>query len=168
MVKRDLTTQIKNYSLVMKLVLFAFIILSPVIDFKNIQGMNNLIIKILLLAIIIGMCFVDFQLALIATIAFLILIINLNNNILNMSYNKQQIDNFYNGASPLDSHFSPPIQIPKDVDQTQNIICQNSSKSDINKDIISHYIDDKIKPYEVFISMMTDKTALEKAQGADM
>lgn len=165
MVKRDFTIQIKNYSLVMKLALFTFIILSPVIEFKYIQGMNNLIIKILLLAIIIGMCFVDFQLALIATIAFLILIINLNNNILNMSYNNQQFDNFSN---PLDAHFSSPIQIPKDVDQTQNIVCQNSSKTDINNDIISHYIDDKIKPYEVFISMMTSGTALEKAQGADM
>jgi hypothetical protein len=65
----------------------------------------------------------------------------------------------------LDQQFQAPVQIPKDIDQTQNIVCQNNRKNDINGDLITHYIDDKIKPYEVFIKMMTSDNALEKAQG---
>lgn len=154
----------KGYLLIIKFALFVFIILSPVVNFKFLQVLNNIVIKIILLTVIIGMCFVDFQLALIATIAFLILIINLNNNILQMS--SKQVDTFNNGgASLLDQQFQAPVQIPKEIDQTQNIVCQNNKKNDINNDLITHYIDDKIKPYEVFIKMMTSDNALEKAQG---
>lgn len=159
------TKLLKNYLLFLKVVIFAFIILSPVINFEAVSWLNNVILKVVLLGIIVGLCFVDFQLALLTTIAFLILIINLNNNILNMSSQTKHIDNFTN-TSQLDNQFSSPIQISKDIDQTQNILCNNNKKSNINEDLISHYIDDKIKPYEVFISMMTNNDALEKAQGS--
>ena len=163
MVKKSKNLDTKGYILIIKFALFVFIILSPVVNFKYLQVLNSIVIKILLLTLIIGLCFVDFQLALIATIAFLILIINLNNNILQMS--SKQIDTFNNGNSLLDQQFQAPVQIPKDIDQTQNIVCQNNKKNNINNDLITHYIDDKIKPYEVFIKMMTSDNALEKAQG---
>lgn len=165
MVKKIKQVDPKGYILIVKFALFVFIILSPVVNFTYLETLNNIVVKILLLTFIIGMCFVDFQLALIATIAFLILIINLNNNILKMLPSKQ-VDKFSNGGeSLLDQQFRAPVQIPKDIDQTQNIVCQNNRKNDINGDLITHYIDDKIKPYEVFIKMMTSDNALEKAQG---
>ncbi len=85
-----------------------------------------------------------------------------------MSY--KHVDTFENAtiSSPLDAQFQAPLQISKDIDQTQNIVCQNNNKNDINNDLITHYIDDKIKPYEVFIKMMTSDNALEKAQGDHM
>lgn len=165
------TKLLKNYLLVLKVTIFTFIILSPMINFRTVQFLNNVVIKIAILGIVVGICFIDFQLALLTTIAFLILIINLNNNILNMASQTKHIDNFYNyskqqPASPLDQQFANSITIPKEIDQTQNIVCQNSQKTNINEDLISHYIDDKIKPYEVFISMMTNEEVLEKAQGS--
>jgi hypothetical protein len=166
---------ISTYLLVLKLLLLIFIILSPILSFKGLLFLDNIVIKIVLLAIIIGFCFIDFQLALIATMAFLILIINLNNNILMASQGLQQhqqqyIDTFVNKEkqlNPIDLQFRPPIPvpIPDDIDQTQNIVCQNKIKTNVNESLLGLYIDDKIKPYEVFIQMMTDEHALDKAQG---
>lgn len=172
MVKLSTTTKnISTYLLVFKLLLFIFIILSPVISFKGLLFLDNIIIKIILLAIIIGFCFIDFQLALIATIAFLILIINLNNNILMASQKRPHVDTYVNKdkqLSPLDLQFQPPVKIPEDIDQTQNIVCQNTIKTNVNEDLLGLYIDEKIKPYEVFIKMMTDDKALDKVQGVTM
>jgi hypothetical protein len=61
--------------------------------------------------------------------------------------------------------FGPLVQDPL-VNKTANIVCQNQQvRNDINTDIINRYIDDKIKPYDVFIRMMTNEESLQKAQG---
>ena len=140
-------------------------------SFKKLAFLNNTFIKILLLACLILLCFIDFQLGLISTIAFLILIINLNNNIL-MATSKK-VDTFINGSiegdddkeSVLDIQFAEPVHLPVNIDYTQNIVCEARKNNDINNDLLNIYVDDKIKPYDVFIHMMTNDTALQKAQG---
>jgi hypothetical protein len=145
--------------LVVKGILVFFILISPFINYRFFLVANNIFIKVLLVVLIFAACFIDFQLALIATIAFMILIINLNNNILMTA-----VDTF------IDQYFEKPVTIPADVDQTQNlanVACRanQEKRNDINNDMLSFFIDDKIKPYEVFISMMTNEENLQKAQG---
>lgn len=160
-------TQLVYVSLFVKIVLLAYIIFSPLIDYKHLSFMNNVVVKVLLLAIIVAACFYDFQMALVATIAFLILTINLNNSIFKTGMaSGRSFEAFAPQPSPLDLQFANTVRIPQEVDQTQNLVCQNLSKSDINKDLLGLFIDDKVKPYEVFIKMMTNEEALEKAQGA--
>jgi hypothetical protein len=154
---------VEQIVLLLKVLLFTFIMLSPLMTVsKYLAFLNHSIAKVGLLAMICLFCFIDFQLALIATVAFLVLIINLNNNILV----KMQRDQFTdNKNSLLDAQFAPPITIPE-VKMTTNIVCQNQQpRNDVNEDMLSHYIDDKIKPYDVFIRMMTNEDALGKAQG---
>jgi hypothetical protein len=152
--------------LVVKAALFVFILASPFIDFKSFMFLNHTFVKIFLLVAIVIACFFDFQLALIATIAFMILIIHMNTNIL-MKTTETKIDTFANHTlSVLDQQFGQPTKIPDHIDQAQNIVCTNNQKNDMNEDLISHFIDDKIKPYDVYIQMMTSKDQLEKVQGA--
>lgn len=152
---------------VLKLLLFLFIALSPLFDLsKHMAFLNQTISKIILLALICLMCFVDFQLAIIATIAFLVLMINLNKNISKM--NTISRDAYTNAEIPqsyLDMQFAAPFNA-KGIDSTKNIVCVNDKpQNEINQDIMSRYIDDKIKPYDMFIRMMTSEDALDKAQG---
>lgn len=152
--------------MIVKVALFVFILASPFVDFKSFMFLNNTFVKIFLLVAIVLACFVDFQLALIATIAFMILIIHMNTNIL-MQTGKNTVDKFENKPdSLLDEQFGTPSKIPDHIDQTQNIVCTNNQKNDMNEDLIGHYIDDKIKPYDVFIQMLTSKEQLSKVQGA--
>lgn len=165
MVKRKDTKMIQNYIFMIKIVLFVFIAISPVLNFKVLSFLNNTFIKILLLTCIIILCFIDFQLGLIATIAFLIIIINLNNNILMST--QRRIDSFIDGEkSSLDKQFEKPVNFPVDIDTTQNIVCGDNKKNDMNSDLMNIYVDEKIKPYDVFIHMMTNDAALQKAQGS--
>lgn len=170
----NVNKEVKNFLLLFKIVLFVFIITSPVINFKHLALFDLVYVKMLLLAVIIGFAFIDFQLALIATIAFMILVINLNNNIL-MSVKDNFQENFQytplkaRGNAPddsdLDRQFQLPATVPKEIDQTQNIVCTNPVRRDMNTSLFGMYIDEKIKPYEVFIQMMTDEDKLRSIQG---
>ena len=149
-----------------KIVLFVFILLSPMISLhKHFSFLNHYVTKIVMLAVICALCFVDFQLALIATVAFLILVINLNNNISTIMNHKDKFEQQPEQQPAYNVQFGPLVQDPL-VNNTANVVCQNQQvRNDINNDIISHYIDDKIKPYDVFIRMMTNEESLQKAQG---
>lgn len=157
--------------IVLKLLLFLFIVLSPVMDLStHLSFLNHTFSKILMLALICIMCFIDFQLAIIATIAFLVLMINLNKNISKM--NNHEIRDAYTNSvvdkTYLDMQFAQPSQ-NLDIDATKNIVCNNQKpQNEINQDIMSRYIDDKIKPYDMFIKMMTTEDALDKAQGSKL
>lgn len=157
---------ITNLMMALKIILFMFILLSPLVNFqKHLSFMNSTVVKILLILVICIVCFIDFQLAILATIAFLILVISLNKNLSTMITK----DSFMNNTPPsrnlLDDQFSPPMQTPK---SNGNLVCgtHEVTSGQMNKEMLSHFIDDKIKPYDVFISMMTDEKALARAQGA--
>lgn len=63
---------------IVKIILLVFIIISPFLDFKSIMWANSTPIKIFLLVGIVLFSFVDLQASILAMIAFLCLIINLN------------------------------------------------------------------------------------------
>lgn len=125
--------------LIFKVILFVFVILSPVISYKAVATLNNIYFKISMLAFVVALCFIDFQLGIIAMIAFMILVINLNQKV---------FDGFeVQAAEPL------------------NFACEQPVQNNISNDLFNLFIDDKIKPYEVYVKMMTNETALDKAQG---
>ena len=154
--------------IVIKIFLFLFIVLSPLMDLsKHMMFLNHTASKIILLSIICIMCFIDFQLAIIATIAFLVLMINLNKNISKMTNPPIIRDSYVNASQPsyLDMQFAAPVKVDG-IDSTKNTVCMNDKpQNEINQDIMARYIDDKIKPYDMFIKMMTTEDALDKAQG---
>jgi hypothetical protein len=65
-----------------KVAFFVYILISPFFNYTHVSFMNNMFIKILMLGIIIAASFVDLQLAIIMTLAFLVLIINLNKDVI--------------------------------------------------------------------------------------
>lgn len=184
----DRTSQI---ILVIKFILVFFIALSPFLSFQSFQFLNTLPVKLILLIVIVASCFIDFQLAIIATIAFLICIINMNTSMLNSTYTQTQQnqgqqddtkrqDNFENWVKTnltqaqnlnekdtisLDTYFSKPVKSDiKDV--TKNLACKGQDVDPkVNESLMSRFIDEKIKPYDVYISMLTNKENLDKAQG---
>lgn len=67
-----------NKSDIVKIILVFFILTTFFIDFSALQFLNSTPVKLLLLMVIVIVSFIDFQVAIIAMIAFFIIIINLN------------------------------------------------------------------------------------------
>lgn len=64
--------------LAIKILIFIYIIISPFISYEWLSFINITPIKVILLVVIVILSFVDLQLAILAMIAFLILLVNLN------------------------------------------------------------------------------------------
>lgn len=152
---------------VIKVLLFLFIIIAPALDFTKVKFMDNIIIKILILLLIIAACFIDFQLAIILTIAFFILLININYDLLRMSFNKKETF----AAADYNQAFlnTPTTNIQPSVVHTsimpENWVCkgQEQLQYNTNNDLFNHYVDEKIKQYDVFLNMITSEEHLNNA-----
>lgn len=83
--------------LIVKIALLLYIVSSPLWNHSYISFANHLIVKIALLGVIIGVAFIDIQLAIICMIAFLVMIVNLN---------KAQLKDLSNKASVLQESMS--------------------------------------------------------------
>ena len=203
--------QIKDmFFLVLKVLIFLYIIASPFINPKNLSLLNTIPVKVLLLVLIVASAFYDFQLAILLTIAFFVLLIN---------FNRQQFSSLFPGSSaPAPAQVVPTPQVPvthlsqvspetiprkilpeiteKPTDnllvartplaiQMQDNItqviapytgetayefpnekCNTKPFEDtsISNHLINYYIDPKVKPYEVYIRMLTSSENLESAQ----
>lgn len=174
MAKKKVLNPELNPLLIAKVVVFISILVSPFINYTSLYFLDNLFIKAIFIIIIVYFCFIDFQLAILSTIALMILIINLNNNMLVLSNNKPKPEMF-GPEETLDSYFPKPMaQQHKDSNTdaesvgTHNLSCNMSEQNDINDDMLSFFIDEKIKQYDIYISMMTNKDNLEKAQGSHL
>jgi len=71
-----------NVLLTAKVAFFLYILMSPFINYKYLAFMNQIGWKVLLLVIIVAATFVDLQLSIIMTLAFLILMIHLNKDVI--------------------------------------------------------------------------------------
>lgn len=68
--------------LVVKIILLIYIVISPFISYKYMTFINATLVKILILLLIILVSFIDLQLAVLLMIAFLILLVNLNKELI--------------------------------------------------------------------------------------
>lgn len=139
--------------LYVKVALFAYIVISPFINYQYISFMNTLPVKILLLLALVGASFIDLHLAIIATLAFLVLMINMN-----YSYIQSKKKEF----------FSAPVPTPQKTDNMTEFpdTCQEYKPHDLSENLISMYIDPKIKPYEMYVKSLTTPEALEEASNS--
>ena len=164
--------------LICKILVFLYIITSPLINQnKYIPFMNTLVAKILFLILIIVTGFIDIQLSILLAIALFVMIIN---------FNKDKILKV-NQESHIHKSVSIPIlsenkNIQQRVDKVDkpdvipyvndtmydfpNEICNTQPFEDtsINTDLMSHYIDSKTKPYESYIRQMTNSECLNSVQ----
>lgn len=176
-----------------KAIVFLYIILSPFIDHqKYLSHMDNLLAKVVMLILIVSVSFYDFQLAILLTIALFVMIINFNKEQINKIFSvppktasipstpyviaQESIEKPQLMLSPS----STPIFEPFDLSAAQEVMPYESDimfkfpdatcntkpfeADGMSANLISHYIDPKIKPYEVYISMMTNQEKLDNAQ----
>jgi hypothetical protein len=178
-----------------KIAIFTFIITSPFYNVaETFAFANNIIVKVLFLALIVGVTFIDLQLAILLAIAFFILMMNLNNNVVinatapAPAYAYAHSPAAYSDAvtpyfdSEDDGSFGasitvPPVPLPPDhipetnsehVMQTmyefppaQCDTPHEANDSYMNETIMTYYLDEKIKPYEDFISQLTNEELLD-------
>lgn len=173
-----------------KVIVFVYIISSPFIDHqKYLSHMDTMLAKIIMLVLIVTVSFYDFQLAILLTIALFVMIINFNKEQINKIFVAPTVNATIPPVpyviSQEDRDILRPLEAPKfiepfDVQSAQEIHPYESDimytfpdascntkpfgPDAVSDNLISHYIDPKIKPYEVYISMMTNKDLLNDAQ----
>lgn len=142
-----------------KVAFFIYIVLSPFIPYKPIEFMNHTLFKVLFLILIVITSFVDLQLAIIMTLAFLILIINLNRDVVFGVKHK---------PPPVSEHFA--VNLPLIDPKTETAVnfpdrCDNfeEDRNRISQDLYDLYIDPKIKPYEEYIRALSNPQLIEQA-----
>jgi hypothetical protein len=134
-----------------KLITLAVLLTTPFWSYMKLGFLQHISFKVLFLIAIIALCFYDFQLALLLTIIFLVIIINGNH--------VKIVKSKLNGGSLIEDtkeEFNIAENLPNEE-------CSSFKKNEINKDLVAHYIDDKIKPYEVYIKMLVNEEALADA-----
>jgi hypothetical protein len=160
--------------LAIKLVVFVFIVTSPFYDGAKVFAFaKNDLVKFLLLLIVIGLAFVDLQLAILAAIAFFIILIYTLPTVVTAKE-----------LPPLQPMYTAPLLAPAsiihqeeedkpDVPQTMydfpDARCSvpvEANDAYVNESINNHYLDEKIKPYEQYIAQLTNEEFLESVSNA--
>lgn len=144
---------------VTKLVVVFYIIMSCLFDFnKKLTFLDNKLSKIILLMLVLIVLYHDLHLGILLVIAFLMLNIQLNVPIMTAM-----------DAKMLERFLSSQPDNVDTVDTNDKIIhktiapCDNEKKNEISQNILDYSIDTKVKPYEVFIKLMTTKDHLDSA-----
>lgn len=147
----------EKFILASKIVFFMYIVLSPFINHKYLVFLDNLYFKILFIIFIAIASFVDLDLSIILTLALLILVINFQKK------PKEHFNLKITPATPQPPPISYPVQIPPIVDFPDT--CSIIQEIDMSEDLMNHYIDPKIKPYENYIRQLSSKEHIEDASG---
>lgn len=172
--------------LAIKLVVFVFIVTSPFYNGAKVFAFaKNDFVKFLLLLVVIGLAFVDLQLAILAAIAFFIILI----------YTLPTVVTAKELPPPKPMYTAPLLApasiihqeleeeeddkpdfievIQRDVPQTMydfpDARCSvpvETNDAYMNESISNHYLDEKIKPYEQYIAQLTNEEFLESVSNA--
>jgi len=119
-----------QHNTIIKIVILAFIIAVPFVDYKYLQFFDSIAAKIVMLAIIAAFSFYNMEIAVLVMILFFLMIISSNNVVLKATKPKE---NFIMSEFP-DTQCTPaPTEVPNPY---------------------SFFIDDKIKPYEEYIKQI--------------
>jgi hypothetical protein len=171
--------------LAIKLVVFVFIVTSPFYDGAKVFAFaKNDLVKFLLLLVVIGLAFVDLQLAILAAIAFFIILIYTLPTVVTAK-ELPPPKPLYTAPllAPASVIYQEPEEeedkpdfievIQRDVPQTMydfpDTRCSvpvEANDAYVNESINNHYLDEKIKPYEQYISQLTNEEFLESVSNA--
>jgi energy-coupling factor transporter transmembrane protein EcfT len=151
--------QVKLLSII-KIILLIYIIISPFLDYKYFTIANTFAFKLILIIVIAAVSFIDLQLAILLTLAFLILVINLNVPKSPLTPSTPLAPRF-----PLSENFA--VGLPQQTISEFPDKCNTQPFDDdnINTDMYNIYIDPKIKPYENYIKQLSSPDLIEKASG---
>ena len=170
--------------LAIKLVVFVFIVTSPFYDGAKVFAFaKNDLVKFLLLLVVIGLAFVDLQLAILAAIAFFIVLIYTLPTVVTAKELHPQPQPMYTAPllAPASIIYQEPEEdkpdfieaIQRDVPQTMydfpDTRCSvpvEANDAYVNESINNHYLDEKIKPYEQYIAQLTNEEFLESVSNA--
>jgi hypothetical protein len=126
--------------------------------------LDNKFSKIVLLLAILVVTYYDLHTGILLTVAFLILIIQLNSTSLDLINHNKNLE-FFLSSIPAD--YDKDEKDPEDVKKLkQSLECDNVKKNEISNDIFDYQIDNKVKPYEVFVKMLTTKDHLDNASNS--
>lgn len=141
-----------------KVAIVAFIVAATVWDmtkpFELATTQLGKLGKVLLLLVVLSVIYYDLHLGILLLVAYIMMIIQLN--------------------SPIVAAL--PTKIPQTQSEAfdeENVptipptACDNKKKVEMNNGILEYSLDPKVKPYEMFIKMMTSQEHLDKAAGGE-
>lgn len=142
-----------------KIILVIFIVITVFYDYgKHLSFLQNTLIKLLFIIVIAVVIVLDLHTGIILLIAFMLLMIQYNSVILN-NIQAKKLEFFT--AFPKNKSISCVSNIDKDNDERKNKV-----SNDILNYNIDYNVDPKVKPYEVYVKMMTTQENLEQASNA--
>lgn len=141
-----------NYLNVTKLLIIFLITLVATTDSISKQSINNQMTKIVLLLMILVALYFDIHLGLLLLTLFIIILVQLNQDVIKEAHVKLETFRMLN-------------------EQTHNnheLTCDvgGKQKDELSADHLEYTLDDKVKPYDVFIKMMTNNSHLDLASNA--
>lgn len=147
----------------LKIVVFAYIVLSPFVNHASVMFLNSVASKIFIILLIVVASFIDLQLAILMTIGLLVLVINLNKDTIFKKVVKRE---HFSVNMPVAKPIAVPVQetMDKFPDTCEHV--QTLPREAMSEDLYNLYIDPKIKPYENYIRMLSSPDMLEMASNA--
>lgn len=157
----------------LKIAVFAYIVLSPFLDHRNVMFLNSVGSKIFIILLIVVASFIDLQLAILMTLGLLVIVINLNKDtIFKKSVAKEHFSVNMPVAVPVAEPFATQDSTPEAKMPVQQTIhqfpdtcehVQTLPREMMSDNLYSLYIDPKIKPYENYIRMLSSPEMVENA-----
>jgi len=148
---------------IVKLVLLALIVTVPFIDYtRYLKVFDITIVKVMMLLLIAGVSFYNMETAILLTILFFLILINSNTETI------KKVSHFY---ATKGAPFVLQGRAGDATTQQENFVMTQFPDNDckITKETlepanpISFFVDDKIKPYENYIKLITDEANLVAA-----
>lgn len=130
---------------------------------KQLRFMDNKAVKIVLLIVVLGALYYDLHTGILLTVVFLMIMIQLNAiSIQNIHQKKLEM---FLASIPADFDKNEK-ESDLGVEMKKSYECGNEKKDKLSEDIFDYSVDTKVKPYEVFVRMMTTKQQLDDASNA--
>ena len=149
---------IVKVSIVVLILILTFINLS-----KQLSFVDNKAVKIVLLIGVLGVLYYDLHTGILLTVVFMMIMIQLNAvSIHNIQQKKLEM---FLASIPADFDKNEK-ESDLGVEMKKSYECGNEKKDKLSEDIFDYSVDNKVKPYEVFVRMMTTKQQLDDASNA--
>lgn len=145
-----------------KIILVIFIVISVFYDYgKHLTFLQNTLVKLLFIIVIAVVIVFDLHTGMILLIAFMMLMIQFNSVVIN-NIQAKKLEFFT--AFPKNTCVS---NIDKVNDERKNKVSNDILNYNIEtNNNIDYVVDPKVKPYEVYVKMMTTQENLEQASNA--
>lgn len=142
-----------------KLIIVLLIVITTFVDVsKYIRYFDTYLFKVIAVVVIIIACYWDLHIGILLLIAFMVMVVQAN------AMSVKNID-----AKRLElflSSMHANVEIEETPHLDTKVECDNESKNKSDNDIFAYSVDTKIKPYEVFVKMLTTQEHLENASNS--